>query len=922
VAERDNTSLRSQVVQLSEQIREHVSEAEGRFRVLAEHAPIGMFHVDLRTATIYRNPVMVDLLGLKASETLKGAGAHTELIHPDDRARAVAAMNDAFDTSKSVEIELRYCPADGKVVWILERSVPELDANGNRLGWIGTLVDITERKHAEQLAELERRIILQVSGNLARVPWARFFDCLCAELCASLNVDVVFLFEYEASPRPHFVATSGVYRGNELTRVCYPVEMAAVDHAENQTEWAMLGESFADPISADGWVPAGMQRRIVFPLLSSNGTLLGLLGLMHGGSFETDLTRRVLGLFALRASAELERQRNQRLLNEQRENLRWINALSSRVHGCSTLREIAAEGLHAIAGRTCAQWAGITIDSEDQPCWIVRPGGELIERPQRIIDRRAGVLKTLAASSGLLIVHDLQRAFADQPEALELVRSHRAVELVLVSLNHRGRDLGRLWIAFKESGQANLLDRETLRAIGKMLSLAISSAQYTADLEYRASHDALTGLYSRNVLYTQFASLARPEALLALLLLDLDRFKEINDALGHAVGDRLLQQIGPRMRGVLGNREHLLCRMGGDEFALLLPQLENADTLHTISKALLTALQQPFEIDSMRLQVGASIGIACYPYHGSDSHALLRSADVAMYAAKRGGGGTALYDAALDLHTPKRLSLMGGLPDAIREHQLCMHYQPKLDLHDGRITGFEALVRWQHPQFGLLGPDMFLPLAEMSDSIHALTAEVLRMACAEMAGWRAQGHDYTVAVNLSARNLADDQLYWLLKELISEHALPADALELEITETALMLEPDRAADLLTQIAQTGATIAIDDYGTGYSSLAYLRKLPIRALKIDRTFVQDMETDAQDAVIVQSTVQLAHNLGLSVVAEGVENEATLNQLRRIGCDQVQGFHISRALPWAQMRKWLQQEQQQRLFCQIAPQALTL
>jgi diguanylate cyclase (GGDEF)-like protein len=388
----------------------------------------------------------------------------------------------------------------------------------------------------------------------------------------------------------------------------------------------------------------------------------------------------------------------------------------------------------------------------------------------------------------------------------------------------------------------------------------------------------------------------------ALVLLDLDRFKEINDTLGHHVGDKVLQHVAACLQTVLADRKRLLCRLGGDEFAVVLGGTD-AHAARATASAMLAALRQPFHVENMPLELDASLGIAMYPDDGADSHAVLRSADVAMYTAKHSKTGLAVYSRHLDTHTPERLAMMVELGPAIRDGQLRLHFQPKLDLHGGRVIGFEALVRWDHPHLGLLYPDQFLPLAEMGESIHALTSSVLRLALSQQRQWKVQGQRYSVSVNLSARNLLDDRCVLVLESLLREYGAAPGDLELEITETALMHDPEGAMALLDRVADLGVRLSVDDYGTGYSSLSYLRRLPIQTLKIDRAFVQDMVRNEQDAIIVRSTIGLAHNLDLRVVAEGVEDAATLAMLRGMGCDQAQGDYLSQPKVWGEIEGWL-------------------
>jgi diguanylate cyclase (GGDEF)-like protein len=451
--------------------------------------------------------------------------------------------------------------------------------------------------------------------------------------------------------------------------------------------------------------------------------------------------------------------------------------------------------------------------------------------------------------------------------------------------------------------------REDLLAFGKTVSMALANARHLSDIEYQATHDTLTGLPNRVLLHRQLNEMMTTAVdssrILGLMLLDLDRFKEINDTLGHHVGDMLLREIGPRLNAVLGNDISLLCRLGGDEFAIAAPRADE-ESIKQLAKKLLTALREPFYVAGTTLEIGGSIGIALFPQQGTDSHVLLRYADVAMYAAKRSGSGVALYDPREDQHSPDRLALMNELNAGIRADQLILHYQPKIDVATRRIVGFEALVRWQHPRRGRLGPDAFIPLAELGDTIQPLTLQVVRMALMQQQLWRARSLPHHMAVNLSARNLIDDNCIAQLKLLIAEFEVEPGTLEFEITETALMSDPAGAATTLRSLAQLGVRLSIDDFGTGYSSLSHLNRLPIHALKIDRSFVRSMANNPQDAVIVQSTIGLAHNLKLQVVAEGVEDIEALTLLQYSGCDLAQGYYIGRPLPAADVEQQLLQQ----------------
>jgi len=471
---------------------------------------------------------------------------------------------------------------------------------------------------------------------------------------------------------------------------------------------------------------------------------------------------------------------------------------------------------------------------------------------------------------------------------------------------------GLVVLEYAQGHTHSLIGVDDLEAFGSSVATSLSNAHHFAELQYQAEHDSLTQLPNRSVLQRELTTALATAKPLALMLLDLNHFKEINDTLGHHIGDRLLIELANRLQQSLAGDRQFLCRLGGDEFSVLLVDC-SIEQGAVIAHNLLTVLQQPMLIDGMTLELGASIGVAGFPAHGDNYHDLLRAADVAMYAAKKAAQGVAIYTPAQDSNSPERLRLMTELAQAIRNGELVLHYQPKIDLRDGvRVSGFEALVRWQHPREGLLPPSAFMPFAEVSDTIHALTLDVLRQALTQQKIWTAQQQSaqspfsqqqpVTIAVNLSARNLLHASFFSELQTVLRDSGVDPELLELEITETSLMQDPVTAAAVLAKIAALGVGIAIDDFGTGYSSLAYLRRLPLHALKIDRTFVQELSHNAQDQVIVRSTIALAHNLNLQVIAEGVEDEATLSLLRDMGCDGVQGFWFARPRPAAEIEQW--------------------
>lgn len=429
--------------------------------------------------------------------------------------------------------------------------------------------------------------------------------------------------------------------------------------------------------------------------------------------------------------------------------------------------------------------------------------------------------------------------------------------------------------------------------------------RYEQRLEHVSMHDSLTGLPNRANIYQEIEQFyARGgDTQAALLFIDLDRFKEINDTLGHQVGDRLLQLIGPRIASEMTDISGTVARMGGDEFAIFLPSVRNQQHAVVFAHCILDALRLEFDLEVFCAEISASIGIVLAPTQAKDVNELMRFADVAMYHAKEQMSGIAVYQPEIDPHSPKRLAMMSELGRAMREDQLCLYYQPKVKLDSKLCYGFEALLRWNHPELGFVPPNEFIPIAEVTSLIHPLTAWVLEKSIAQCCEWHTRGLMVTVAVNLSARNLLDENMPKLVRTLLQKYNLPASALELEITESSIMSDPGRALRVLQQLHDLGAQLSIDDFGTGYSSLAYLKKLPVQTLKIDYSFIRNMLEDKQDELIVESTIHLAHSLSLKVVAEGVENAALIDRLSLMGCDEAQGYHIGRPMALAQLEEWL-------------------
>ncbi|MEX2626411.1 MAG: bifunctional diguanylate cyclase/phosphodiesterase [Ilumatobacteraceae bacterium] len=431
------------------------------------------------------------------------------------------------------------------------------------------------------------------------------------------------------------------------------------------------------------------------------------------------------------------------------------------------------------------------------------------------------------------------------------------------------------------------------------------SVTLSAEKQHLALHDPLTDLPNRfnftSVLEARVRH-ATPDRLAAVMLFDLDHFKEVNDTLGHQAGDDLLRMIGPRIQAVLPAGS-TVGRFGGDEFAVLVPTLDQDRDAFDVAHAIVAALEAPFRLEGFNIEVKGSIGIAIHPADGADGEELIKRADIAMYVAKGGGTVVERYDPELDHHSTRRLEMVGELRNAISTDEVVLYFQPKLDLLDGCVTEVEALVRWDHPRLGVIDPSEFVPLAEHTGLIRPLTSHLLGVAARQIATWRSEGARLIVAVNLSVRSLHDERLVDEVADALAAAGIPPRLLRLEITEGSIMADPDRSRRVLERLAAMGVRVSIDDFGTGYSSLAYLKDLPVDEIKIDRSFVTNLLTSAGDQVIVRAIIDLAANLGLTSVAEGVEDLDQLRWLTDAGCVQAQGYHIARPMSAAAFSEWL-------------------
>ncbi len=431
-------------------------------------------------------------------------------------------------------------------------------------------------------------------------------------------------------------------------------------------------------------------------------------------------------------------------------------------------------------------------------------------------------------------------------------------------------------------------------------------SQLNQQLEHQAMHDALTQLPNRALfndrLHTTLLAARREKTRFAVICVDLDLFKEINDTMGHHAGDMVLQHVAHACSRTLRDSD-TIARMGGDEFAIIMPKVAGIDSVTAVAGRLLEAIRQPLPIGEKWVQTGASLGIAVYPEHSVYEQELLHHSDAAMYEAKRKKLGVVVYRPELDDGRQDQVALKGELRQALEQGELVLHYQPKVDVSSNRVSGVEALVRWEHPRLGMLSPAQFIPLAEAAGLIKDVTVEVVRMALRQVRTWLDAGVRLPVAINISTFNLQDRGFPEQIGEIIKTYGVPSALLEMEVTETAIMNDPVRAIENIEQLVELGVQVSIDDFGTGYSSMAYLQKLLVAKIKIDRTFVMSMGSGESSEAIVRSTIDLAHNLGMKAVAEGVENENAWVKLKELGCDLAQGYYMSKPLPAEQLTDWL-------------------
>ena len=856
VASRQNQLL-TLVNDVTEKVRAEASEREmeTRFRTLFQEAQAGMAFagVDGHIATV--NLEFCDLVGY-TDEELRTVSL-LDITHPDDAAAMQEAMHGMLaGEEEGCRIETRYTRKDGEHVWV-DLTMRLVRAADGRPSYFQTVaVDIRDRKRAEVLQAAR----FAVTQALVTSPgWDKAAAGVLEGLCRTLDWELGEYWEVDAARETMRFVTSWKRPGRDTT----VFEATAASQTYRRGEglaglvWEagkpmampdLAGETSARAAAA---VAAGLHGIVGFPVRSGR-RVVGMISLHTWAARDLDdgLTAVMVDVGS-QIGEFVERKRAEVALQESEKRMRSV--LDNVSDGLATIDQ---NGIIESANPAVGKLFGYT--------------------DQELVGEQAEIL--IATTHRAAFDNYLQRRLkletpaggAHETMGKRKNGSLFPLEFVVSSMQVGSR---HLFIA-------------TLRDISERKA-------HTDALEYQALHDALTGLPNRSLfgdrLRQALLSARRNQKMFGVLLLDLDRFKDINDALGHDRGDSLLQEVTARLRGVLRATD-TIARLGGDEFAVLTTDARHPEDVVATAKKILASLEGPFAIADQMVETGASIGIAMYPIHGDDPSTLLRRADVAMYVAKRSGGGYALYQPEQEAQTLRRSGLAGELRRSIPQGELVLHYQPQVTLATGAIGAVEALVRWNHPREGLMPPDRFIPMAEETGIIHPLTAWVIDSALGQLCKWLEEGLDVSVSLNVSPRNIEDHSLEEMVARALGNFKVDPNRLTLEITEGMAMAAA--AAKALHRLHDIGVRIALDDFGTGYSSLLYLMRLPVNEIKIDRSFVSALASDPDSGAIVRSAVGLGHNLGLRVVAEGLQDRRAEAVLVEAGCDAAQGFLVGR------------------------------
>ncbi|MET0917044.1 MAG: EAL domain-containing protein, partial [Burkholderiales bacterium] len=797
---------------------------------------------------------------------------------PPDRPRFELALADAIERGAECDAEFRVFDVHGASRYFVAKGRVMRDSSGAAVRLVGTMQEIPA------VVVTERRMRRQQGALLELVSGERDGDQSLADALARITkvagttLDVertsVWLFSDDRSK----LVCRSLYRrslgrqmaGPDLDVSAFPAYILALEQNRALDASDAQNDPRTRELTEDYLVPLGITSMLEATIRMDSGELVGVVCHEHLGpnrqwlldekSFAASIADLVTGV----------------LTDDRRRHL-----MAALAHSEERYRTYVAISTEGVLGAEFDPPVKTDLPLEQQ-------ADEVTERAV-IVECNQALARMLGVSSpewlyGRSIANLLPEGVARRI-AIEWVRA--GYRLSEQEFRIATRDGGSRWVLGSNVG---VIKDGALNGLWSTWRDITGRKGALAKLEYQARHDPLTGLPNRKWIAEQLcariAEAAADGGRLALLLMDLDRFKEINDALGHHAGDQLLKLIGPRLKPLLDATRGEIARLGGDEFAVIVRHAGSEAAIHATATEIVAALRQPFPVGTLQLGIDASIGAGIFPTHGKDASTLLRCADVAMYEAKRKGLRAQLYSPALDRYSPRRLALATALGEAIRIGQIKVHYQPIVSLRERRLEGVEALARWQHPEYGMVHPDEFIPIAEMGDQIRDLTLYVLNEAAQQWNAWRNSGFCTIVSVNLSTRVLMDKGFAADVRRILQAHGMPGENVHFEITESAMLADPARAIETITDLNTLGICFSMDDFGIGFSSLSSLKQLPLASLKIDRSFIAQMPTSERDTSIVRSTIRLAHDLGLTVVAEGVEAADSLAMITRMGCDQAQ------------------------------------
>lgn len=831
------------------------------------------------------NRALSDFLGVEPAQLLgkRAPRLMSDFIHPEDVTMLMTSYDMTRTTSKQMTLQYRLRSASGDYVPVTERVVYVSDVHPRRCistVWHRQLDQIDSQVQYQLFHDIQ-----SITGDMTMLSGREFLHHFCRRLEALNNVQSLSLLALTGND---WWESWALYQRETQLPDCH----IQLNHSDRlrRVSWNQQRLFETDAV-ASRTLYGSLPYQSVIPLNFDGEPVVACLILGSGQPLkDTEQVMQLIRLLGLRVLREIKQvivaeaqwEQNLQLQQQKQQLTQMVNLLGDldTIADDPTFMVTTQNQLHRTFNLKSIHWA--IWDAGEWRLVDVEPGSTAKQR--------------LGAS----------RPVIEEPWLNYLEETRSTAEMAI----YRGR-LRVFWpvgsglngfmvvvLTFRKA----VPDTDLLAFAQNAVALAHQGLVQRENLHRQAMYDSLTGLGNRMQLHAWIKVALPSQQQASLILFDLNRFKEINDSFGHQFGDRLLCEIGPRISATLNKREHYLSRLGGDEFALFLPDTDQDESGH-LAGLLYDKLAESYTIDTLRFQVEASIGVAHYPQHGDDGHELLRCADVAMYAAKHSNRRVVVFESELDNLTPMRIAVLSELDQAIAQNQLSVAYQPLMETISGQTTGFEALVRWTHPTYGELSPGEFIHLAEVGEGIRKITDFVLQQTLQFLVIWRRQKADLHVAINISPRVLLDHDFPNHVNAMLRDYDLPGDAIIMELTESTLLVDPIRAIEIIQSLSDLGIKFEIDDFGTGYSSLAYLKRLPISALKIDQSFVTDIIRDSHNEVIVQSTVQMAHNLGLQVVAEGVEDEATLLKMRRLGCDMIQGYYFSKPISGVDVDGWL-------------------